>query len=570
MAGDCNLTTKIKRVAALYRVSTKKQLDDNDIPMQERACRNFIAQRPDWKLVKEYYERGVSGFKVSAEKRDAIQQAKEDAENKLFDVLLVFMFDRLGRRDDETPFIVEWFINQGIEMWSVVEGQQKIEQHTDRLINYLRFWQSSGESRKTSERVNEKHRQMVEDGIFRGGGIPYGYKTVESGQLNKRKKPLLKMVINEEEAEVVRLIYKLVLEEGYGQLRIARYLNEEGIPTKNGKTWGAPTINNILKNPIYKGVMKYEQGENSVYSKTIPELQIIDEDTWERVQKIRENRNPKNKNRDENVPMSTKGKLLFIGMARCGECGSRLTSTYYANKYRSKTTGEVVVYSYGASYRCSGKLQGKTICNGQATFSANKVEKIVLKQLEGYLDRLEKVDLTSEINKLRSKNMSRDEQRLKEIQKKLDALYEELTALNNEVPKAIMGKSAFSPELLNNLIEEKEKEIRKTNEEYDETYEQLKAKQLRESELVVLQKYIPHWKEVFNQASIEKKKMMLSYIIDEIYVSRDEVNIKLKIDIQSFLNSTCETSHSGRAPYTTFTGAISTSVIEELLVVAIA
>jgi len=543
-----NQNLQLKRVAALYRVSTKKQLDENDIPMQERACRNFVAQRSDWKLVKEYYERGVSGFKVSANKRDAIQQAKEDAEKKIFDVLLVFMFDRLGRRDDETPFVVEWFINQGIEVWSVIEGQQKIEQHTDRLINYLRFWQSSGESRKTSERVNEKHRQMVEDGIFRGGGIPYGYKTVESGKVNKRKKPLLKLVIDEEEAEVVKLIYSLALNEGYGQLRIAKYLNEQGILTRNEKKWGAPTINVILKNPIYKGVMKYEQGEKSVYSKPIPELQIINETSWDKVQDLRKHKNPNNKEKHNSTPISTKGKLLFIGMARCGVCGSRLTSTYFTNKYKSKTTGEVVTYSYSASYRCSGKLQGKEKCTGQATFSAKKIEGIVLKQLDIYLDRLAQVDLTSEIQRLKQKHANKDEQQLKEIHRKLEVLYEELAVLNNEVPKAIMGKSAFNPELLSNLIKQKEVEISENNQKLEELQERVKSKNIRETELIELQQHIPIWKDVFNSASVERKKVMLSYLIDEIYVSKKEVNVKLKIDIEDFIKSTCETSYSGRAP----------------------
>ncbi|WP_366294864.1 recombinase family protein [Paenibacillus sp. AN1007] len=229
---------QIKRVAALYRVSTKGQLDGNDIPMQRRSCRAMIEKQQGWKLVKEYTERGVSGFKVSALNRDVIQRTKEDAENGLFDVLLVFMFDRLGRKDDETPFLVEWFVNKGIEMWSVIEGQQKIEVHTDRMINFLRFWQSSGESRKTSDRVNEKHKQMVEEGIFRGGGIPYGYRGVDSGNFNKKGKVLLKLVKHEEESLVVQRMFRLVLEEGYGQLRIAKLLNEENIPTRKAKQWG--------------------------------------------------------------------------------------------------------------------------------------------------------------------------------------------------------------------------------------------------------------------------------------------------------------------------------------------
>ena len=107
-----------KRVMTLYRVSTTKQVDvvKDDIPMQKIACRNFIEEKK-WKLVGEKEEKGVSGFKVSAAKRDAIQELKEAAERKEFDILLVFMFDRLGRIDSETPFIVEWFITHGIEVW---------------------------------------------------------------------------------------------------------------------------------------------------------------------------------------------------------------------------------------------------------------------------------------------------------------------------------------------------------------------------------------------------------------------------------------------------------------------
>ena len=127
-----------KRVYRLYRVSTKKQVEDNDIPMQKQRCREF-AEQMGWKIVKEFSEKGVSGFKVSANERDAIIEIKAAAEKHKFDVLLVFMYDRIGRKDDETPFVVKWLVEQGIEVWSTVEGQQKFESHVDDLLNYIRF-----------------------------------------------------------------------------------------------------------------------------------------------------------------------------------------------------------------------------------------------------------------------------------------------------------------------------------------------------------------------------------------------------------------------------------------------
>ena len=99
----------MKRVMCLYRVSTKGQVDPkDDIPMQRRECLDFISKQSDWQFAGELMEKGVSGYKVSVNKRDAILDMRARAERKEFDVLLVFMFDRLGRREDETPFLVQW------------------------------------------------------------------------------------------------------------------------------------------------------------------------------------------------------------------------------------------------------------------------------------------------------------------------------------------------------------------------------------------------------------------------------------------------------------------------------
>jgi len=120
----------LKRAYCLYRVSTKGQVEKDDIPMQKTACHEF-AERNGWTVLKEFSEKGVSGFKVAAQNRDAIQDLKTAAERHEFEILLVYMFDRLGRRQNETPFVVEWFVGQGIEVWSTQEGQQSFENDVD-------------------------------------------------------------------------------------------------------------------------------------------------------------------------------------------------------------------------------------------------------------------------------------------------------------------------------------------------------------------------------------------------------------------------------------------------------
>ena len=115
------------RVYCLYRVSTDKQVDYNDksqadIPMQRKACHRF-AKEKGWTIIHEEQEDGVSGHKVRAENRDKLQIIKGHARQGRFDILLVFMFDRIGRIADEMPFVVEWFVKNGVRVWSTQEGE---------------------------------------------------------------------------------------------------------------------------------------------------------------------------------------------------------------------------------------------------------------------------------------------------------------------------------------------------------------------------------------------------------------------------------------------------------------
>ena len=92
----------VRRVVCLYRVSSVGQVEKDDIPMQKQSCREFVQRQTGWEIVKEFSEKGVSGFKKSAKDSDAIQEIQKLALQGGFDILLVFMYDRLGRRDDET------------------------------------------------------------------------------------------------------------------------------------------------------------------------------------------------------------------------------------------------------------------------------------------------------------------------------------------------------------------------------------------------------------------------------------------------------------------------------------
>ena len=274
----------MKRVYTLYRVSTKKQVNvsenhDNDIPMQRGACKEFVKYRQDWEIVKEYEEKGVSGFKVSAKNRDAILDLQEAALNKEFDVLLVFMFDRIGRIDDETPFIVEWFVKTaGVEVWSVKEGEQRFETHVDKLTNYIRFWQASGESEKTSIRIKTRIQQLKLDGLYTGGALPYGYRIVPSGTKNRKGQELKKYEIDLEQYVVYRKIVEKTINNGTGSYVMAHFLNDQGYKTANGKKFTSKAILRILSASLPRGYTS--EGETS---EALQKLKIISDEEAARI-----------------------------------------------------------------------------------------------------------------------------------------------------------------------------------------------------------------------------------------------------------------------------------------------
>ena len=401
------------RVNTLYRVSTKGQVDKDDIPMQKKACHEFADKMDGWVIIKEYYEKGVSGFKVSAEERDAIQDLKASAERNEFDVLLIFMFDRLGRRQNETPFVVEWFTQHGIEVWSVQEGQQRFENEADYLINYMRYWQANGESRKTSTRVKTRLKQLTEEGRYTGGVPPFGYKLVKSGEVNKKGRELKELAIDEFEAPIVREIFDKTLNEGYGSYQMSEYLNSRGIRTHNGSLFQCVTINRMLKNKLYCGYYVTK----SAISPHIESIQIIDEPVFDQVQMIVKQRSRKNDEKQQ-IAKNTKGRALLSGNIYCAHCGKLLNTTSHEDVYINKEGKEH--RNRRVSYICNGKAMKRSSCNGQGTYVARKIDDVVLEIMRGYFKQIKQTPKTVAIEKKYKQHISDVKKQLKTIESNIE------------------------------------------------------------------------------------------------------------------------------------------------------
>lgn len=514
----------------LYRVSTKKQVDKvkDDIPMQREACREF-ADRMGWTIGKEFLEKGVSGFKVSANNRDAIQELKSAALRNEFQILLVFMFDRIGRIDDETPFVVEWFVKHGIRVWSVQEGEQLFESHVDKLMNYIRFWQASGESEKTSMRIKTRMQQLTAEGSYTGGGVPFGYQLEKRGRLNKKGKEIYDLAINPVEAEWVTEIFEKTVKEGYGSHRLATYLNEKGVRTHNGAKFQCNTIIRILRNKLTCGYMV--SGE--MVSPHMKELQIVEEKLFEKAQFILDQRAKKN-DEDRQIALSTKSKAMLSGIMYCAHCGGRLTSSMYTEKYKVKTTGEEKTKHY-LRYICYHKSRGLCSCDGQSVYSAEKVDKAVSDVVADMFARITDAPDEAEMRKEYNKEMQKSRAKQTKLNTELRKYQTQYDKLNEEIANTLIGESFYSPEQLSAAITTVQQKIDAIKQQLEITSNEMELRRASMEKVRPMYEQFKGWAEEFRLATVEQKKMIISQVVSRIELGKGyKIKITLNMEYEQF------------------------------------
>lgn len=526
-----------KRVYCLYRVSTVGQVEKDDIPMQKQYCREFVSSHPDWHIEKELYEKGISGFKKSAKERDAIQEIQREAVQGKFEVLLVYMFDRLGRRDDETPFVVEWFVKNGIEVWSAVEGEQRFDNHVDKLLNYIRYWQASGESIKTSVRTKTRLEQLTESGCYTGGSIPYGYQLDKRGRMNKRNREVFDLVIDEDAAKIIQLIFDKYVFEGFGAQRLCRYLTEMNIRKPDGSNFPNTSINRIIKNPIYTGVIRNGEARSDV----IPELQIIDPEIFERAQKIMADRTTHH----AETPLNLKGQSLLVGNIYCGHCRNRLTLTTSGRK-RINKHGELV-REVRARYQCHYNVRHPGECDGQSGYGVKKLDGIVEQIVRYQLSRISAASGAEIVAKQNEKAIELAKARYNVASTQLADKQKELADYQAETIKVIRGESRLDIDLLNDLVSKAKQEIQSLTATVDAA--KLELEQHLASSDVEMQEYerIKSWADLYDTCTFYEKKMIISQFIKSVYVYRDyTLEIEFNVSFEDFKTMATECQEQGR------------------------
>jgi site-specific DNA recombinase len=318
-----------------------------------------------------YEDNGVSGT-IPFAQRPAGSRLIEEVHAELADLVIVTRVDRLGRDTVDIITATRDLYERSLPVKSLSEDYD-LSTPAGRFMFHMLAAQAGFIRDSMTERSIEASTHWAKNGVWLGGIIPYGY-MVEGKKKEARLVISTRMIpgLNMTEADVVRLIYRLLVEDRWSTIRIAEHLNSLGVPTaytrdqrktkKRGEPddtkvatvgiWRYGTVGRIITNPVYKG--EYQYGRRSkrgreVIIAHVPAL--VSGETWEQAQiALKEN---------QRFPRRDKAQhYLLRGLITCGVCGLNYHGTETPRRHKAESD----VY-----YVCNGKLPFWRRTRGQCT-----------------------------------------------------------------------------------------------------------------------------------------------------------------------------------------------------------
>lgn len=289
-----------ERTIVFYgRVSTEHEAQLAALENQRQWYDDQAKYHPNWNVLKKYIDRGITG--TQAKKRPAFMEMLEDAKRNKFDLIVTREVCRFARNTVDTLVITRQLKEMGIEVYFVEDNIWTMDNDGELRLTIMATL-AQEESRKTSERVRAGQKISRDNGVLYGNGNILGYDRLGDTY-----------VINEEQAETVRMIYDLYL-NGYGFTKIVNELVRQKRKDSSGLVrWEATKVSRILHNATYKGYQGYYKSykNNHLDQKTVINRDedtylyvkgrftpIISEEVWDKCKAIRESKMALRKTRE--------------------------------------------------------------------------------------------------------------------------------------------------------------------------------------------------------------------------------------------------------------------------------
>ncbi len=367
-----------QRVAAYCRVSTLLEQQESSFEAQKSYYTEMILSNPNWKMAGIYADDGISG--TDMRKRDEFNRLLRDCEAGKIDLVLTKSISRFARNTADLLNAIRKLQAKKIAVYFEKEHINTLENTGEMLVTILGS-QAQEESRNLSENTHWGIVRRFENGeVIVNCSRFMGYTKNEDGELE----------IVPEEAEVVRLIFRLYL-EGMSVAGIKRHLEGEGILTVTGrKNWNDVTIYHMLSNEKYMGDALLQKtytadfltktrlknnGEVRQYYITDNHEGIIPREIFHAVQLEKKRRAERRKStvtrRAKEKKKGYSSKYILSNLLVCGECGQpyrRLTWTRNGVK-------RIV-------WRCASRAEhGTKYCQHSATLDEESLQRAVMQAI---------------------------------------------------------------------------------------------------------------------------------------------------------------------------------------------
>jgi len=268
----------IRRCAVYTRKSSEEGLEQgfNSLHAQREACEAFIAsqQGEGWRLIRTAYDDG--GISGGTMERPALQRLLDEVGHGLIDVVVVYKVDRLTRSLADFSKMVEIFDHHGVSFVAVTQQFNTTTSMGRLTLNVLLSF-AQFEREVTGERIRDKIAASKRKGLWMGGVPPLGYDVSDR-----------RLVVNQAEASVVKLIYERYLELSCVRL-LKHELDRRGIVSKvrvsrkgcesGGRSFSRGALYELLSNPIYVGEVRHKQERHPGQHEP-----ILERNFWEKVQ----------------------------------------------------------------------------------------------------------------------------------------------------------------------------------------------------------------------------------------------------------------------------------------------
>ncbi len=296
----------VKKVALYIRVSTARQDQEGySIPLQKERLIAYCKAK-GWVVAGIFVDPGHSGSSLD---RPGMARLIEGVEAGKYDVVLVYKLDRLSRSQKDTLFLIEdVFMTNKTDFVSMQESFDTTTIYGRAMVGVLSVF-AQMERETIAERTLMGRAGRAEEGLWHGGGTdPIGYNYIDG-----------ELVVNEDEAEQVRMVYDLYA-SGHSVTEITRRM--EGYRTKHGDWSHTSTVGNVLDNPLYAGTVHFD-GVRGPGKHTAIIARGVDQIVKNRRERLRI------------MESAADSEFLLTSMIYCGHCGAR----YFPNR---RPNGKVV------------------------------------------------------------------------------------------------------------------------------------------------------------------------------------------------------------------------------------